>query len=141
MPTFVKWPKKVRLFHGAFCRYSIIVLHSFGKAKTFRGGTDYRLMLDIGTNFLYSRNMTKERLDIKVTKINNKWHARLYNLNTGQILDESACKLKSDIGWICREMLRWYDKLGGISKFASAARNRQKGKPEGKVYYHLLNEN
>ena len=63
-------------------------------------------------------------LDIKVTKIRNRWHARL--LDGSKILNEMACISKLDIGWICREMLRWYDKNGGISKFAVQARKKTK---------------
>lgn len=74
-------------------------------------------------------------VDIKVTKIGNKWHARL--LYGTKILDEMACINRQDIGWICREMLRWYVKNGGCSKFASAARARQKnGFPLGRVWYY-----
>ena len=47
-----------------------------------------------------------------------------------------ACISKLDIGWICREMLRWYDKNGGISKFAVAARKRQRGTPTDKIWYY-----
>ena len=73
-------------------------------------------------------------LDIKVTKIRNRWHARL--LDGSKILDEMACISKLDIGWICREMLRWYDKNGGVSKFALAARERQRGFPTDKIWYY-----
>ena len=74
-------------------------------------------------------------LKIKVTRINNKWHARLINTETNEILDEMACTKRQDIGWICREMLRWHDKLGGTSQLASAARKRQQSKIVGKVWY------
>jgi hypothetical protein len=70
---------------------------------------------------------------IKITKINNRYHARL--IVDGVVHDEMACSLRCDIGWISREMLRWYDKLGGDSKFAKAARKRQTEKPEGKVWF------
>ena len=72
-------------------------------------------------------------LEIKVTKIRNRWHARL--LDGTNILDEMACAHRCDIGWISREMLRWYDKLGGTSLFAHAARYRQTSKPEGRVWW------
>ena len=73
-------------------------------------------------------------LNIKVTFIKNRWHARL--LEGSKILDEMACSTRQDIGWICREMLRWYDKNGGISKWASEARKRQNDTlyPIGKVW-------
>ena len=73
-------------------------------------------------------------LNIKVTFIKNRGHARL--LEGSKILDEMACSTRQDIGWICREMLRWYDKNGGISKWASEARKRQNDTlyPIGKVW-------
>lgn len=74
-----------------------------------------------------------EEYDIKVTRIADKWHARLFKGNCLQ--DEMACKDKSDIGWICREMLRWESKTGADSDFAESARKRQIGKPNGKVFY------
>jgi hypothetical protein len=70
---------------------------------------------------------------VKVTRIKNRYHARLWW--EGKIFDEMACSSKADIGWICREMLRWFDKLGGTSPFASAARKRQQVPAEGKVWY------
>ena len=73
-------------------------------------------------------------LNIKVTFIKNRWHARL--LDGSEILDEMACSARQDIGWICREMLRWYHKSGGISKWTSEARKRQSvAFPTGKVWY------
>lgn len=76
--------------------------------------------------------MKTEEPIIKTTKIRNKWHARL--IKDDVILDEMACEYKMDVGFICREMLRWYDKLGGTSKFASKARTRQTEEPIGKVW-------
>ena len=72
-------------------------------------------------------------LTIKVTRINDRWHARL--LRGQEIIDEMACRLQCDIGYICREMLRWYDKMGGVDKFAEAARSRQTLCPSGKIWY------
>ena len=69
---------------------------------------------------------------IIVTKISNKYHARLYQ--TDNILDEMACSLKEDIGWISREMLRWQDKLGNANHQTHSARIRQTLPPKGKVY-------
>lgn len=77
---------------------------------------------------------------VKVTRIANRWHARL--LINNKIFDEMACNTKCDIGWICREMLRWYQKLGGNSAFADAARKRQSGQPVGRIWWRKdLNEN
>lgn len=71
--------------------------------------------------------------EIKVTKIGKRWHARM--IVAGEIRDEMACALRIDIGWICREMLRWHDKVGGSSLFAAAARQRQVGCPKGRVWW------
>ena len=72
-------------------------------------------------------------LSVKVTRIGKRWVATL--TVGGKEYDRMACGLKSDIGWICREMLRWYGKLGGNSAWAASARRRQKGRPIGKVWY------
>lgn len=80
--------------------------------------------------------LKETKLDIKVTKIGQRYHARLYK-HDGTILDEMACRTRLDIGWICREMLRWFDKNGGISKFAMASRKRQRNAaPVDKVWYY-----
>jgi len=78
--------------------------------------------------------------EIKVTRINNRWHARL--IVDGKIYDEMACANRVDIGWICREMLRWLDKMGGGGEFASAARHRQHTGAQGRVWYlgYLITE-
>lgn len=71
--------------------------------------------------------------EIKITKINKRFHARL--IINGAIHDEMACSFKRDIGHICREMLRWYDKMGG-SKWSSFSRkNRRNDTPIGKIWY------
>lgn len=75
------------------------------------------------------------QLHIKITRINNRFHARLYL--DSDVLDEMACRDKIDIGWICREMLRWFDKCGGVSDMASAARARHTTKPKGRVWYKV----
>ena len=81
-------------------------------------------------------------LEIKVVKIKHRWHARL--LVQGKLHEESACELKEDIGFMCREMLRWFDKLGGISKLASSSRRRQNRSkaPVGRIwcYSELVEE-
>lgn len=70
---------------------------------------------------------------IKVTRIGTRWHARM--LVGGVVRDEMACQLREDIGWICREMLRWYQKMGGASIFAAAARKRQISGAKGRVWW------
>jgi hypothetical protein len=87
--------------------------------------------------------------EIKVTKINGRWHARLLE---GTIVNsEMACARQEDIGYICRELLRWYDKYGGDSTHASKSRERLNTKetniltrPLGKIWhsgYFLTNRN
>ena len=74
--------------------------------------------------------------EIKVTKINNRWHARLFHRH--RIFNEMACADKRDIGFICHEMLRWFDKLGGVSKLAYSSRARwpkHTMRPFGKIWY------
>jgi hypothetical protein len=71
--------------------------------------------------------------EIKVTTIGDRHHARL--ILNGEVLDEMACDERCDIGWICREMLRWHNKLGYPSEFAAAARRRQTGTPVGRIWY------
>ena len=76
---------------------------------------------------------------VKVTKIKNRWHARLVIGETrkdpGAVVDEMACAQKRDIGYICREMLRWADKMGMGNAWTASARAKQEGKPYGKVWY------
>ena len=74
----------------------------------------------------------KEELSTKSTRIDNSWHCRL--LREKEVLAEMSCEDKRDISYCFREMLRWYDKLGGSSKMASASRHRQKGgHPKGVI--------
>ena len=86
-----------------------------------------------------------EILEIKVTRIKNRWHVRLKHID-GRVIDEMACELKEDISYICSEMLRWADKLGWASPMANAARtrrNKKYRKRQGKIWYrvHLEKEN
>ena len=71
--------------------------------------------------------------DIKVTKINKRFPARL--IINGAIHDEMACSSKRDIGYICREMLRWYDKSGGSKWSSSSRKNRGIDTPINKIWY------
>ena len=71
--------------------------------------------------------------EIKVTRINNRWHARL--IQDGTVLDEMACSHQADIGRISREMLTWYDKVGGSSEYASKVRSRYSDPYVGKIWY------
>lgn len=74
-------------------------------------------------------------LDIRVTKIGHRWHARL--LKGDIVLDEMACEYQQDIGWMCREMMRWADKGFDQDQFTAASRERhnEDGRPVGKIWY------
>lgn len=74
-----------------------------------------------------------EEPSIKVTRIGNRWHSRLFIGK--KLVDEMACELKCDIGWICREMLRWQSTMGFVSDLSDAARDRHKSNSIGKVWY------
>jgi hypothetical protein len=80
----------------------------------------------------FLKEAPKEILGVTVTRMGRRWIATL--TVKGKAYDKMACALKADIGWMCREMLRWYDKLGGCSKWAASARRRQRGKPQGRVW-------
>ncbi len=77
----------------------------------------------------------ENQLKLKITRINNRFHARLYL--DSDVIDEMACQDKIDIAWICREMLRWLDKCGSGSKMAAAARARHNSTPKGRVWYKV----
>ncbi len=60
--------------------------------------------------------------EVTVRRIGNGWNCRVFT--NGQLNQESRVENRSEIGFACREMLRWEDKCGNISKFAMAARQR-----------------
>ena len=60
--------------------------------------------------------------EITVRNINGNYHCRVFT--NGELNQEAVCLSKSDIGYTCRNLLRWEDKCGNWSKFASAARER-----------------
>ena len=59
---------------------------------------------------------------VTVRNINGRYHCRVFV--NGELNQEAMCSSKRDIGYTCRSLLRWEDKCGNISKFASAARKR-----------------
>lgn len=73
--------------------------------------------------------------EIKVTHIKNRYHIRL--LCDGKIIDEMACDAKQDIGVVCKELMRWYDKTHGDSLYAEKARLRESTVRDnfGKIWY------
>ena len=72
------------------------------------------------------RQPYKEPLSVKVTAMKNHFIATLYN--EGKVRDRRVVFRKCDIGYACRDMMRWFSKMGGISKWAEAARRRHNEK-------------
>jgi len=76
--------------------------------------------------------------EIKVTKIKNRYFARLFKF--GAVISEMSCEYRIDIGYICRQMMRDEDKMGG-NMVTSASRKRLNTnldnikKPVGKTWY------
>lgn len=64
--------------------------------------------------------------EVTVRQINGMYHVRV--LVNGEVNQEAVCNSKLDIGYTARSLLRWEDKCGNISDFASAARRRLNGK-------------
>jgi hypothetical protein len=60
--------------------------------------------------------------EVRVRRIGSGWNCRV--LTNGQVNQEMRVDARADIGRACREMLRWEDKCGNVSAFASAARAR-----------------
>ena len=64
--------------------------------------------------------------EVTVRNINRKYHVRV--LLDGVVNQEAVCESKLDIGWTARSLLRWEDKCGNISQYASSARERHNRK-------------
>lgn len=60
--------------------------------------------------------------EVTVRNINGFYHCRVFT--NGVLNQEAVCASKLDIGYTCRSLLRWEDKCGNISEFATAARER-----------------
>ena len=60
---------------------------------------------------------------IKVTFLGKGWGIRCF-APSGKMFDETFVKARTEIGPACRDLLRWWDKMGGISKYAYEARHR-----------------
>lgn len=60
--------------------------------------------------------------EVTVRKINGKYHVRIFT--NGKLNQEAICNSQRDISFTCADLLRWEDKLGNISKYASSARER-----------------
>lgn len=76
----------------------------------------------------------KYETDIKVTRINKRYHARLFV--NGDLYDEMACEYRTDVGFICRQMLRNADKMGVYNAHTESARKRiTSTNTHGKIWY------
>ena len=60
--------------------------------------------------------------EVTVRNINGEYHCRVFT--NGNLNQEAVCYNQRDIGYTCRNLLRWEDKCGNISEFARAARER-----------------
>lgn len=64
--------------------------------------------------------------EVTVRKIGDGYNVRVFV--NGKLNQEARCNNKSDIGYTCRSLLRWEDKCGNISQYASSARERHNRK-------------
>ena len=64
--------------------------------------------------------------EVTVRCINGQYHVRV--LLNGAVNQEAIARGKADIGFTARSLLRWEDKCGNISQFASSARERHNRK-------------
>lgn len=60
--------------------------------------------------------------EVTVTRIGDGWNIRVFT--NGVLNQESRVYDRQYIGTEARELLRWEDKMGNISKYAHSARNR-----------------
>jgi hypothetical protein len=62
--------------------------------------------------------------EVKVTRMFDGYGVRVYT--NGELNAETKVRDRIDIGPAAKDLLRWEDKLGNISDYASASRHRQK---------------
>lgn len=60
--------------------------------------------------------------EVTVRRIGSAWHCRVFV--NGVLNQEARCWNRISIGYTCRNLLRWEDKCGNISSYATAARER-----------------
>lgn len=64
--------------------------------------------------------------EVTVRYINGRYHVRVF---VNEFLNQEAvCESKENIGFTARSLLRWEDKVGNISDFATSARRRHNQK-------------
>jgi hypothetical protein len=78
---------------------------------------DYKQVLPMQR--LYFGEVTHE---VKVNRIGNAYHCQVFT--NGALNQEAIAENQSEIGYVCKSLLRWEDKCGNISAFASSARER-----------------
>ena len=62
--------------------------------------------------------------EVTVRSINGGYNCRVFI--DGKLNQEGRTMVKSHIGAVCRDLLRWEDKCGNISEMARGARHRNK---------------
>ncbi|AAQ17778.1 hypothetical protein Aeh1ORF116c [Aeromonas phage Aeh1] len=83
--------------------------------------------------------MSELKTETKLTRINNKYHCRLYV--NDKLYDEMACEFRLDVGLCFRIMMRWLDKTSGDNAHTTAVRRRMWDKEKyqhtsvGKLWY------
>ena len=60
--------------------------------------------------------------EVKVNRIGDVYHCQVFT--NGELNQEAIAKNRSEIGFVCKDLLRWEDKCGNISAFATSARKR-----------------
>ena len=68
--------------------------------------------------------MNKNDPKIKVTNLGKGWGIRLYKPDGSLFFMEDFVERKNQIAPACRQLLRWYAKMGGVSNYAHRARHR-----------------
>jgi len=60
--------------------------------------------------------------EVKVNRIGDVYHCQVFT--NGILNQEAIAENQSEIGYVCKDLLRWEDKCGNLSAFASSARAR-----------------
>ena len=60
--------------------------------------------------------------EVKVNRIGNVYHCQVFT--NGELNQEAIAEDRSQISYVCKSLLRWEDKCGNISDYASSARRR-----------------
>ena len=69
-----------------------------------------------------------ELVEVKVNRFKSGYSCKIYR--KGILIDEWLVNNQKEIGPVCRNLLRWYDKLYGDSKYADRGRFRAWGKAD-----------